>query len=58
MRINRAIGLGIAIIVLKLLMFGVMVGFESLLITAFETGEVMLQSAQVEAPFSLPDMPR
>lgn len=50
MRINRAIGLGIAIVVLKLLMLGVVVGFESFLVTAFKAGEVILESAQVGMP--------
>lgn len=58
MRINRAIGLGIAIVVLKLLMFSVMVGMESFLITAFKNGEVVLQSAQVGAPMLLPAVAR
>ena len=46
MRINRAVGLGVAIVVLKLLMFGVVAGMESFLITAFQTGEVMLFELQ------------
>ena len=50
MRINRALGLGIAIVMLKLLMLGVMVGFESFLITAFKTGEMILQSASAGMP--------
>lgn len=46
MRINRAVGLGVAIVVLKLLMFGVVVGMESFLVTAFQTGELMLFELQ------------
>jgi hypothetical protein len=49
MRINRAVGLGIAIVVLKLLLFPVIVGMEDLLVAAFHAGEVVMKKVELTA---------
>jgi hypothetical protein len=49
MRINRAVGLGVTIVVLKLLMFSVISGMEDFLIATFRAGEVVMQKVEFVA---------
>ena len=56
MRINRAIGLGIAIVVLKLLVTEVFVALENTLLVFFNTASVLFTEVENSAPF-LPVFP-
>jgi len=46
MRINRAIGLGIGILVLQMLMSQVFAGFEETLLVTFDTTQTALRSVE------------
>lgn len=57
MKINRALGLGLGIIVLKLLLGGVFTEFEDTLVLFFDTAQTFLhfgQAAVISAPPFIP----